>query len=103
MIFAILEFFIILGLAGWVAYERHYGSLWRNEAELFAREILEYREARKKEQLERKTLTPKAEVVEHLPKRLSGAQLRRLNDSVNVKMWVDERPNSEILKENSNG
>lgn len=50
-------------------------------------------------------LTPTKPRVQDVPKRLSGAQLRRVSDQVNVAAFagLQERPNSEILQEQENG
>lgn len=44
-------------------------------------------------------------VVNHIPKRYTGAQIRIMNDRLNAKQSAElqERPNSEILKETANG
>lgn len=53
----------------------------------------------------RNPLTPTKTRVQDVPKRLSGAQLRRVADQVNVAAFagLQERPNSEILQEQENG
>lgn len=59
-----------------------------------------------KSKLQEKALTPRVERTQDEPKpRLSGPQLRQLNQRQNVADWAQfqERPNSEILKEGSNG
>lgn len=47
----------------------------------------------------RKLLDRKTKEVDPMPKRLNGAQLRKLNDQLNNQSWMPERTNSEILKE----
>jgi hypothetical protein len=53
--------------------------------------------------LQRKALTAQPKVAQDEQKKpLSGAQLRKLNQQQNVETWagLQERPNSEVLKEN---
>ena len=57
-----------------------------------------------KAKLEQKAAV-KVQQAEQKPKPLSGPQLRRMNEQANVQQWAEfqERPNSEVLKEQSNG
>jgi len=58
------------------------------------------------DRLKEKALTPRGKVAQTETERpMSGAQLTRLNNQVNAATWdgLREKPNSEILKENSNG
>lgn len=50
-----------------------------------------------------KSLTIKPAKAQDTRKRFTAAELRKANDKLNAEAWPQERPNSEILKEQEDG
>ena len=108
MIYTIYVLYVIaFSLAGcslWLKYSR---DRYRESAQSLAKELVELRADPRLAKLtegEKPLTSPKVR-VQTPPKRLSGAQLRRVAERVNAADMeaMQERPNSEILKEQANG
>jgi hypothetical protein len=77
-----------------LAYER---NRYQASATALAREVVRLLNVTSPPQ----PLTPPPIKAQDEPKRFTGSQLRRMAEQVNVAQWdsLQERPNSEILKE----
>jgi hypothetical protein len=82
------------------------GDRYQNSAKALAQQVVAYREANLalKQTPVEKSLTQAKVKAQDTPKRVSGAQLRRMAEKNNADTMasLQERPNSEILKEQEN-
>lgn len=85
----------------WVAciFLHHSRNRYRESAKTLAKEVVELRS--RPQPLIPSGLTPPRPKAQTPPKRYTGAQLRRMAEQDNNAEWdgLQERPNSEILRE----
>jgi hypothetical protein len=93
----------VITLISWIAAVRLYLSRERYKTSLEAAcaRVRELSAVRLEMQAAQKHLTEAKPKAQDVPKRYSGAQLRRLADQVNI--TPPEKTNSEILQEQANG
>lgn len=95
----------LLALAAYTVAIYRSRNQYRESAKTLARELAEWRRSRteqlKMENWKPVPLTQPKPKAQDVPKRLSGSQLRRMAERVNVETMasLQERPNSEILQE----
>ena len=98
---------LLVSQYAWSVYLAYWRDRYRESAKALAEELVALRNDPRlaKPFMEGKTLTRPAPKAQDTPKRLSGAELRRASDRVNVEAFasLQERPNSEILAEEANG
>ena len=98
---------LLVSQYAWSVYLAYWRDRYRESAKALAEEVVKlHSDPRLAPQfVPGKFLTRPAPKAQDTPKRLSGAELRRASDRVNVEAFasLQERPNSEILQEQENG
>jgi hypothetical protein len=100
-------YMIVIALLIWAAWLKNELGRYQKSAKVLAQQVVAYREANLalKQTAVEKSLTQAKARAQDTPKRVSGAQLRRMAEKNNADTMasLQERPNSEILKEQEYG